>query len=145
MNFPIRTYAGGVETRVERAVRGLCQSRKTAKGLDGARISLKGDIVDKLVQSMIYAASHAAIGPIYNRIRGRGVPPDNARIILADDIVRACKEFGISSGLRFAPPESFAVDLYIAVAPTVWPTGRKTQLSPRKTFERMRRSRITRN
>jgi hypothetical protein len=94
------------------------------------------------VQKMVYTASHAARRPIANRVPGRGAPPDNARIILADDVLRACEEVGISPGLRFSPPASFAVDLFNAIAPIIWPTG---ALNPRKTFDRLRRASITRN
>jgi hypothetical protein len=132
----------GIESRVEQAVRGLCGSRRTAKGLHGKHIPLTGNIVENLVQRMVYAASQAASRPIGNRIRGRGAPPDNARIILAEDVLLACEEVGISPGLRFAPPASFAVDVFSAIAPIIWPTS---ALNPRKTFERMKRARITRN
>jgi hypothetical protein len=116
--------------------------------LDGKRIPLKGNIVDKLVQRMVYAASHAASGSIANRVRGRGAPPDNARIVLAFDIREACTELGIAPGLRYADPPSFVVDLFNAVAPTIWPSPSPSNQSapnPRKTFERMLRARITRN
>jgi hypothetical protein len=139
LTYPI---GGAIERNVERPVRDLCNSRKIAKGLDGKRILLKGDIVEKLVENMIWAAAHAASGPIPNRVRGRGAPPDNARIILADGILRACKDVGIAPGLRYAAPRSFAVDLFNAIAPIIWPTG---GLNPRKTFERLRRAKIVRN
>src|SRR6516165_4119627 len=87
MTYPI---GGGIEPKVDGAVRDLCHSRKPAKGWNGKRILLKADIVEKLVEKMIWAAAHAASGPIPNRVRGRGAPPDNARIILADGILRAC-------------------------------------------------------
>jgi hypothetical protein len=132
----------GIETKVDHAVRNVCRSRKAAIGLDGKRLPLSGDIVDQLVARMVYAASQAASGTISNRIRGRGAPPDNARIILADDVVLACEGLGISPGLRFAPPQSFAVELFNAVAKIIWPTG---TLNPRKTFERRRRATIVRN
>ena len=83
----------GIAKRVEYAVRTLCQSRKTAPGLNKRRIPLSGVVVDKLVASMVYAASHAASGPVDNRIRGRGAPPDNARIILASDVLKAQVSF----------------------------------------------------
>jgi hypothetical protein len=130
----------GIESKVDHAVRGLCQSRKVANGLEGKRVPLNGEIVDKLVQRVIYAASHAASGSIANRVRGRGAPPDNARIILAGDVLRACKDVGISPGLRFVPPESFAVDLFNAITPIIWPTGTR---NPRKTFDRLWRAKIT--
>jgi hypothetical protein len=145
MNVPLRIYPGSVDKAVERAVRALCRIRKTAKGLNGKRIPLQGDIVDLLVQRLVYAASHAASGSIGNRTAARGAPPDNSRIILAHDVVHACKDLGISSGLRFAPPASFAVDLFIAIAPIIWPTSRTSTLNPRKTFERMQRARISWN
>ena len=87
MTYPI---GGGIEPKMDGAVRDLCHSRKPAKGWNGKRILLKADIVEKLVEKMIWAAAHAASGPIPNRVRGRGAPPDNARIILADGILRAC-------------------------------------------------------
>jgi hypothetical protein len=145
MKTAVRVYSSGVEKRVERAVRGLCRSRQTARGLKGKRIPLQGATVDQLVQRMIYAASHAASGPIGNRATGRGAPPDNSRIILAHDVVQGCKDVGISPGLRFAPPTSFVVDLFTAIAPLIWPSSRRNTLSPRKTFERMKRAMITRN
>jgi hypothetical protein len=99
-------------------------------------------MVDELVARMVYAAAHACSRRIDNRFRGRGVPPDNARIILARDIQKACSEVGISPGLRYAPPESFAVALFNCIAPIIWGTG---GLNPRKTFERLRRAAITGN
>jgi hypothetical protein len=130
-----------VASKVEQAVRNLCQSRKTAKGLDGKRVPLMGEIVDKLGQLMVDAASHASSGAIENRVRGRGAPPDNARIIFADDVLKACGELGISQGLRYAPPESFAVDLFNTIAAIIFPGG----ANARKTFDRLRRHPITRN
>lgn len=132
----------GIESQMDQAVRSLCQSRNTAPGLNRKRIPLNGDVVDKLVESMVYAASQAAARPIDNRTRGRGAPPDNARIILANDVLEACKLNGISPGLRYADPESFAVALFKAIAPIIWPTSGG---NPRKTFERLRRSGIVRN
>src|SRR6266536_867689 len=136
----------GIERKVDRAVRDLCRSRKRAKGVNGKTIPLSGQIVDKLAQKMVYAASHAGSRPISNRVRRRGAPPDNARIILAFDIREACKELGISAGLRYALPPSFTVDLFNAVAATIWPSSLSEQCAanPRKTFERMLRARITR-
>jgi hypothetical protein len=145
MNVPLRIYSGGIEKKVEQAVRDLCRSRKTAKGLSGKRVTLHGAVVDQLVQSMCYAASQAASGPIDNRTAGRGAPPDNARIILAHDVVHVCSDLGISPGLRFAPPASFVVELFIAIAPIIWATPRSNASNPRKTFERMQRARIRKN
>src|SRR5262249_29733063 len=106
-----------ISSRVEREVRRLCHSRKTARGLNRKRVSLSGKMVDELVANMIHAASHAAICRIDNRVRKRGAQPDNSRIILARDVRKACSALGLSPGLRFAPPESFAVDLFNVVAP----------------------------
>jgi hypothetical protein len=133
----------GIESRVERAVRSLCHARKTAPSLNKKRVMLNDKIVDELVQLMVRATWHAASRPtIKNRTRRRGAPADNSRIILADDVRIACSNLGISPGLRYSPPESFAVALFLVVARIIWPGGGR---NPRKTFERLRAAVITRN
>jgi hypothetical protein len=62
-------------------------------------------------------------------------------MILADDVLAACRELGISDGRRYAPPQSFAVELYAELANIVWPVQ---GANPRKIFERLRRYPITR-
>jgi len=131
-----------ISKRVTRAVRRLCQSQATVPGPNGSRVSLSRQVVDELVGRMIHATSHAAIRPIDNRLRRRGAPPDNARIILASDVLEACAELGISTGLRYVPPESFAVALFNVVSPIIWGSGGH---NPRKTFERLRKAQIIRN
>jgi hypothetical protein len=134
--------------RTRKAVEALCRSQKWATGLSRKRIPLTTAKTDALCRGAIHAVCHAAAGPVPNVIRTPGAPPDNARIILAADLIKACRDVGISDGLRYTPPTSFVVELYDAVAPIVWPQirGRATSLpSRRATFERMRSANITRN
>lgn len=131
-----------IKVRVDQAVRRLCRDLGTARDLNGTRIPLDARIVEGLAEAMVYAASQAAIRPIPSRTSGVGAPPDNARIIFANDVLAACELHGISRGLRYASPQSFAVSLFNAVAPIIWGTG---GIDPRKTFERLRKAGIIRN
>jgi hypothetical protein len=99
-------------------------------------------MVEQLADRMVYAAEHAAIRPLGNVLISRGSPPDNARIILASEVVEACTELGLSGGLRYADPKSFPVQLYETIAPLIWPTRTGKLSDSRKTFERMRRAEI---
>jgi hypothetical protein len=99
-----------------------------------------------LVKKMLYAASHAAHQRIPDWIRKPGAPPDNARIILAFDTIQACDDLGLSSGLHYVYPQSFAVELFEAVAAVLWPSGHGCLApSSRRVFERMKRSAIVRS
>jgi hypothetical protein len=93
--------------------------------------------------SLIDATEHAAVwaanGPLVNRLRGPGRPPDNAVFLFIDDIVCACKMNGLEPGLRYvAGSESLPVQIFIALAPLLWPGSPR---APRKLFERWQRVR----
>jgi hypothetical protein len=122
--------------RVIGAVSNLFQSRRPAPRSNGRVVTLRTR--ERFIQRMIDVASHAALRRIGNRYDRLGAPPDNARIILAHDVLQACSDFGISSGLRYVHPQSFAVELYCAIAKIVWG---KVQ-NPRRTFERLHREKI---
>lgn len=131
--------------RVSDRVRALCDSRKHVKRLGPGRVQLTPELIDLLVAKMVEAATHAAGREIPDSAVRRGAPADNARIILADDIRRACKDLGLSPGLRYVAPQSMAVELFVTVAPLIWPNPSSDDWNPRSTFDRMERARITRN
>jgi hypothetical protein len=134
-----------LKQRVEKVVRELCASRNTAQPLGHGRVQLSGPLTDRLVAKMIEAAAHAASRSVPDRLRRRGAPADNARIILAQDIVRACTELGLSAGRRYVPPQSLAVALYAAVAPLIWGHHGDFDLNPRSTFGRLEDANILLN
>jgi hypothetical protein len=93
-----------------------------------------------LTEAFEYAALFAAKGPLPNRTKGLGRPPDNAVFIFIDDIIHACKAVGLKPGLRYIKPKSLPVLIYIELAPLLWPGRPK---DPRRLFERWQRSRTT--
>jgi hypothetical protein len=96
----------------------------------------------KFKSALIEAVEHANVwasrGPLPNRVRGRGRPPDNAVFIFIDDIVRACEGAGLKPGLRYVNgSESLPVLLFIKFARLLWgPVN-----NPRRLFERWQRLR----
>lgn len=107
----------------------------------GQRAKLNSDEVQQLKLDLILAAGFAASliinGPLKNRTRGRGRPPDNTTFILIDDTIQACQRAGLKPGLRFVSgSESLPVQLYIALAPIL---GFGRMKNPRKLFERWKR------
>jgi hypothetical protein len=92
-----------------------------------------------LIEATEHAAVWAANGPLANRLRGPGRPPDNAVFLFIDDIVCACKKNGLKPGLRYvAGSESLPVEIFVALAPLLWPGSPS---APRKLFERWQRVR----
>jgi hypothetical protein len=92
-----------------------------------------------LIDAVEHAAVWAAHGPLPNRLRRPGRPPDNAVFLFIDDIIDACKESGLKPGLRYvADSESLPVSLFIELAPLLWPGSTR---APRKLFERWQRER----
>jgi hypothetical protein len=91
-----------------------------------------------LAEALEYAALFA--GPLPNRTRGLGRPPDNAVFIFIDDIDRACRAADLKPGLRYVKPVSLPVALFVELAPLIWPGHPK---NPRKLFERWKRHRST--
>jgi hypothetical protein len=94
--------------------------------------------------ALIVAVGHASVwasrGPLANRVKRRGRPPDNALFLFIDDIVRACKGVGLKPGLRYvAGSESLPVRLFIELAPLLWGPVK----APRRVFERWQRLRRT--
>jgi hypothetical protein len=106
------------------------------------RRQLSRDEATKLTKSLIEAVGHASVfaanGPLPNRVRGLGRPPDNSVLIFIDDIIRACEVAGLKPGLRYVKPESLPVRIYKELAPLIWP-GSTT--APRRSFERWQRHR----
>jgi hypothetical protein len=80
------------------------------------RRQLSRDEATKLTKSLIEAVGHASVfaanGPLPNRVRGLGRPPDNSVLIFIDDIIRACEVAGLKPGLRYVKPESLPVRIY---------------------------------
>jgi hypothetical protein len=92
-----------------------------------------------LIIAVGQAASLASNGPLKNRVQGRGRPPDNVVFIFIDDIAQACSGVGLKPGRRFVDgSQSLPVQLYNALAPTVWPGIPK---NPRRQFDRWHRKR----
>jgi hypothetical protein len=131
--------------RVSDAVRALCKSRKVAKGLGPGRVQLTPELTELLAAMMVEAATHAASREIPDRAARAGAPADNARIILIDDICRACKSLGLPPGWRYVDPQSVAVELFVIVASLIWPSPCGSSWNPRKTFERTKGAAIVRN
>jgi hypothetical protein len=146
MAYQIQIYAPDpdLNTRVANAVKEVCKSRKTVKASGHGRIQVTNPLTEQLIAKMIETAAHAASGSIPDRVRHAGAPADNSRIILAQDIMLACTELGLSAGRRYEPPRSLVVELYAAVAPLIWPHG-ASDLNPRSTFERLNAANIIRN
>jgi hypothetical protein len=85
-----------LHTRVANAIKEVCKSRKTVKASGHGRVQVTNPLTEQLIGKMIEAAAHAASRSIPDRVRRAGAPADNSRIILAQDIMRACKELGLS-------------------------------------------------
>jgi hypothetical protein len=119
----------------------LCDSRGLPNG-NGKRTQLTLTQRHKFKSALIEAVEHANVwasrGPLPNRVRGRGRPPDNAVFIFIDDIVRACEGAGLKPGLRYVNgSESLPVLLFIKFARLLWgPVN-----NPRRLFERWQRLR----
>jgi hypothetical protein len=103
--------------------------------------STLGAFKSELTTAFGHASVWASHGPLPNRIRARGRPPDNAVFIFIDDIVRACEAAGLKPGLRYVDgSESLPVRLYQELAPLLWGG---TATTPRRVFERWQRYRST--
>ena len=114
----------------------------------GIRIKPTQNQIDIVAEALDYAAQHAAWfamnGPLPNRLKGVGRPPDNSISILIDDIMIACSRAGLSTGRRYvAGSESLSVELFIALEKLLWPTSAGSR-SPRKYFERWAKNPIIR-
>jgi hypothetical protein len=97
---------------------------------------LKSDLADAYGCAAVFASN----GPLRNRKKARGSPPDNAKIIFIDDIVRAIEAVGLKAGLRYSEPVSLPVRIYKELSPLLWPGA----ASPRRLFERWQRNPIRR-
>ena len=94
----------------------------------------------KFKSALIDAVGHASVwashGPLLNRVRGVGRPPDNAVFLFIDDIVCACEAGGLKPGLRYVSgSESLPVRVFIDLAPLLWGPVK----APRRLFERWQR------
>jgi hypothetical protein len=131
------------------AVRRIYKVLRDPKGVPNgksSRTTLKLSDVRALRSALIVAVGHASVwashGPLLNRIRTRGRPPDNAVSIFIDDIVRACEAAGLKPGLRYVSgSESLPVRLYQELAPLLW--GGTASATPRRVFERWQRYRLS--
>ena len=110
----------------------------------GKRTKLSPSSIAKLKSDLADAYGHAAVfalnGPLVNRKKSRGSPPDNAKLIFIDDIVRAIEAVGLKPGLRYSEPASLPVCIYKELSPLLWPGA----ASPRRLFERWQRNPIRR-
>ena len=98
--------------------------------------NLKSDLADAYGHAAVFASN----GPLANRKKSRGSPPDNAKLIFIDDIVRAIEAVGLKPGLRYSEPVSLPVRIYRELSPLLWPGA----ASPRRLFERWQRNHIRR-
>lgn len=140
VGFPDAQLLAKVDERIDNILR-------DPKGLpDGKqrRTKLTPRKAQKLKSALIDAVGHASLwaskGPLPNRLRGRGRPPDNAVFLFIDDIVRACEGCGLKPGLRYvSDTESLPVRMFIELAPLLWGPVK----APRRLFERWQRLRPT--
>jgi len=108
------------------------------------RTKLTEDDAGKFKLALIIAVGHASVwashGPLPNRVKGRGRPPDNAVFLFIDDLVLALEGVGLKPSLRYvAGSESLLVRLFIELAPLLWGPVE----APRRVFERWQRFRPT--
>jgi hypothetical protein len=108
------------------------------------RTKLTEDDAEKFKLALIIAVGHASVwasrGPLVNRAKGRGRPPDNAVFLFIDDLVLALEGVGLKPSLRYvAGSESLLVRLFIELAPLLWGPVE----APRRVFERWQRFRPT--
>jgi hypothetical protein len=101
----------------------------------------KEQLKSALMEAVGYASTWTdtrGTGTLPNRVRGRGRPPDNAIFVFIDDVMRACRGAGLTSGLRYVPgAQSVPVRIFIELAPLLWPVGK----DPRRFFQRWQRNR----
>lgn len=129
-------FSHRAEQRIDTLIndpRGLPDGKGKRTKVDPANLQkLKSALADAIERAAVFALN----GPLPNRIKGRGRPPDNATFIFIDDIVAACKAAGLKPGLRYVPgSESLPVSVYKALAPLLWGPAR----NPRRVFERWQR------
>ena len=148
-NTPSRTIVGYPDAqllaKVDQRIDNIL--RDHPKGLPNGkhkRTKLTPHNVQKLKSALIDAVGHASLwaskGPLPNRLRGRGRPPDNAVFVFIDDIVRACEGCGLKPGLRYvSETESLPVRVFIELAPLLWGPVK----APRRLFQRWQRLRPT--
>jgi hypothetical protein len=137
--FPMFTFGKRQSARIQSEINQIVDTYLDRP--KGQRAKLNSDGVEQLKLDLILAAGFAASliikGPLKNRTRGRGRPPDNTTVLLIDDIIQACQGPGLKPGLRFVSgSESLPVQLYIALAPVL---GFGRVKNPRKSFERWKR------
>jgi hypothetical protein len=126
--------------------KGVCDAR-------GVRIKLTQCQIDVVAEALDHAAHRAAAfaidGPLPNRVKGVGRPPDNSYSLLIRDIMETCERTGLSTGRRYvAGSESLSVELFIALEKLLWPTSQASRSqasrSPRKYFDRWAKYPISR-
>jgi hypothetical protein len=139
MNYLLNIFSVGPEF-VDKVTKRIDPILNDPAGLPngkGKRTHLRPEDLHQLKTALIEAAGHAAAlaakGPLPNRLRGRGRPPDNALFIFIDDIVRAIEAAGLQPGLRYVAPESLHVRVFRRSAPLIWPGSAR---APRRLFER---------
>jgi hypothetical protein len=109
---------------------------KRTKLSPSSTAQLKSDLADAYGHAAVFASN----GPLANRKKSRGSPPDNAKLIFIDDIVRAIEAVGLKPGLRYSDPVSLPVRIYRELSPLLWPGA----ASPRRLFERWQRNPVGR-
>jgi hypothetical protein len=106
------------------------------------RTKLSEENAEKFKLALIIAVGHASVwasrGPLVNRVKGRGRPPDNAVFLFIDDLVLALEGVSLKPSLRYvAGSESLLVRLFIELAPLLWGPVK----APRRLFQRWQRYR----
>ena len=143
-NRRVKRFTERDNAEIARRIDTLLRNPRGLPDGKGKRTRLTSADENKLRSALTDAVGHAAVfafnGPLLNRMKGRGRPPDNAVFIFIDDIVLACKAAGLKPGLRYVIPVSLPVAVYIELAPLLWPGHPK---NPRRLFERWQRLRPT--
>jgi hypothetical protein len=131
-----------VLAKVEERIDNLLRDPKGLPNGKGKRTTLSPSNAQKFKSALMHAVGYASVwaseGPLPNKVKGRGRPPDNAVFIFIDDIVRACEAAGLKPGLRYvSDSESLPVRLFIELAPLLWGPVK----APRRLFQRWQRLR----
>jgi hypothetical protein len=147
-NTPSRTLVSPLDwqvcaTKVDQRIDPILNDYKGLPNGKNKRTKLTQSNAKKFKLALTYALGYASVwastGPLPNRVRRRGRPPDNACFLFLDDIMRAFEVAGLKAGLRYVKgSESLPVRVYIKLAPLLWPGKTK---NPRKLFERWQRLR----
>jgi hypothetical protein len=125
--------------RVSHDLRAALNGRKRVKALGPGYVQLTPALIERLVERLLYVTMHAA-PPIPDKVRRRGRPANNARIVLVNDLRNIFAYFGLSTALRYVPTESLLVEFYVILAHHIWRAQQGH--NPRSTFARWKRAGI---